>query len=102
MLPLRLAIEDQRTCLSRRLPRRGSEAALHSRRGVRMSGRNEAKDRATRRVGAHPQSSVMGFDNRPADREPKPQTARFRGVESLEDTVKRRRRDAWPGISHLD
>jgi hypothetical protein len=44
----------------------------------------------------------MGFDNRPADRQPKPQTARFRGVESLEDTVKRRRRDAWPGISHLD
>jgi hypothetical protein len=35
--------------------------------------------------------SVMRFDNRPADRRPKPQTAQFRGVESLEHAVNIRR-----------
>src|SRR5216684_6700187 len=67
-----------------------------------MSRRNETKDSATWHVRARPQSSVMRFDNRPADRQPKPQTARFRGVESLEHALKSRRREAWTGISHLD
>jgi hypothetical protein len=35
--------------------------------------------------------SVMRFDNRPADRRPKPQTVQFRGVESLEHAVNIRR-----------
>src|SRR5258706_1084563 len=65
-----------------------------------MSRRNETKDSATWHVGARPQLSVMRFDNRPADRQPKPQTARFRGVESFEHAVKIRRREAWTRISH--
>src|SRR5882672_11085649 len=67
-----------------------------------MSRRNEAKDSATWQVRARPQLSVMRFDNRPADRQPKSQTARFRGVESLEHAVKSRWREAWTRISHLD
>src|SRR5712691_8562312 len=74
----------------------------HSRCGGWMSRRNEAKDSATWHVRARPQSSVMRFDNRPADRQPEPQTARFRGVESLEHAVNIRRREAWTRISHLD
>src|SRR5205807_9077514 len=67
-----------------------------------MSRHNEAKDSATLHVRARPQSSVMRFDNRPADRQPKPQTARFRGVESLEHALKSRRREAWTRISHFN
>src|SRR5205823_5217124 len=67
-----------------------------------MSRCNETKNSATWHVGARPQSSVMRFDNRPADRQSKSQTARFRRVESLEHAVKSRRREAWTRISHLD
>src|SRR6266404_5866740 len=67
-----------------------------------MSRRNEAKNSATCHVWARPQSSVMRLDNRPADRQPKPQTVRFRGVESLEHALKNRGREAWTRISHLD
>src|SRR6267142_3845699 len=102
MVPLRLTIDDQGTCQTGRLPCLRSEAAFNSRRGSRMSRRNETKDSATWHVWARPQSSVMRFDNRPADRQPKPQTARFRGVESFEHAVKSRRREAWTRISHLD
>src|SRR3954454_13046390 len=101
MVPLRLTIEGQGGCYTSRLPCRGSEAALHSRCGGRMSRRNEAKDSATWHVRARPQSSVMSIDNRPADRQPKPQTARFRGVESLEHAIKSRWREAWTRIPHL-
>src|SRR6266481_1055898 len=83
MVPLRLIIEGRGACWTRRLPRLRSEEVLHSRCGGRMSRRNETKDSATWHVRARPQLSVMRFDNRPADRQPKPQTARFRGVESL-------------------
>src|SRR5882762_3707687 len=79
-----------------------ASAALHSRCGGWMSRRYETKDSATWHVGARPQSSVMRFDNRPADRQSKPQTARFGGVESLEHALKSRRREAWTRISHLD
>src|SRR6266576_2331055 len=70
-------------------------AALRSRCGGRMSRRNETKDSATWHVGARPQSSVMRFDDRPADRQPKPQTAGLRAVESLEHAVNIRRCEAW-------
>jgi hypothetical protein len=83
-------------------PRPEFEAAFHSRCGGRMSRRNEAKDSATWHVRAHPQSPIMGFDNRPADQQPKPHTTRFRAVESLELALKSRRCEAWTGISHLD
>src|ERR1700722_16767413 len=89
-------------CRTRRLIRRGSEASFHLRCGGRMGRRNEAKDSATWRVRARPQSSVMRFDNRPADRQSKPQTARFRGVERLEHALKSRRREAWTRIPYLD
>src|SRR6266704_2987007 len=101
MVPLRLIIEGRGACWTRRLPRLRSEEVLHSRCGGRMSRRNETKDSATWHVRARPQSSVMRFDNRPADRQPKPQTARFRGVESLEHALKIRRCEAWTRISHL-
>src|ERR1700756_1278854 len=79
-----------------------ASAVLHSRCGGRRSRRNEVKDSATWHIGACPQSSVMRFDNRPADRQPKPQTARFRGVESFEYALKSRRREARTRIAHLD
>src|ERR1700748_1036867 len=44
----------------------------------------------------------MRFDNRPADRQPQPQTTRFRGVERLEHALNRRRREAWTRIPDLD
>src|SRR6266705_4984364 len=102
MVPLRFTTDDQGACQPRRPLRRGSEAALHSGYGGRMSRRNEAKDSATWHVRARPQSSAMRFDNRPADRQPKPQTARFRGVESLEHALKIHRCEAWTRLSPLD
>ena len=63
-----------------------------SRCNVWMGGHGEFKCGAAGQVRARPQLSVMRFDNRPADRQPKPQTARFRGVESLEHAVNIRRR----------
>src|ERR1700735_5295528 len=91
-------------CSSTLLPSSPSTAIfrLHSRCGGRMSRRNEAKDSATWHVRARPQSSVMRFDNRPADRQPKSHTVRFRAIESLEHAVKIRRCEAWTSISHLD
>src|SRR6202049_666670 len=89
------------SCLHQR--RQSSSArGFCARCGGRMSRRNEAKDSATWHVRARPQSSVMRFDNRPADRQPKPQPARFRGVERLEHALKSRRREAWTRISYLD
>jgi hypothetical protein len=58
-----------------------------SRCNVWMGRHGEFKCDAAGQVRARPQLSVMRFDNRPADRQPKPQTARFRGVESLEHAV---------------
>src|SRR5215216_3621462 len=101
MVPFRLIIEGLGACWTRRLPRLRSEEVLHSRYGGRMNRHGEAKDSATWHVGARPQSSVMRFDNRPADRQPKPQTARFGAVESLEHAVNIRRNEAWTRIPHL-
>src|SRR5262249_30178392 len=77
-------------------------ATLHSRCGGRMSRRNEAEDSAGWQIMARPQSPVMRLDDRSADRQPKSQTARFRGVKSFEHALKSRRREARPRISHLD
>jgi hypothetical protein len=55
-----------------------------------MSRGNEAKDGATWHIRARPQSSALRFDNRPADRQPKSQATRFRGVKSFEHAVKSR------------
>src|ERR1700748_524832 len=44
----------------------------------------------------------MRLDNRPADRQSKPQTARLRGVEGFEYTVENLQREAGTRISHLD
>src|SRR5271169_593666 len=78
-------------CSSALLPSSPSTAIfrLQSQCGGRMSRRNEAKDSATWHVRARPQSSVMRFDDRTADRQAHPQTARLRGVESLEHALKR-------------
>src|SRR5882762_11018061 len=95
-------MEGQDVRRIRRLSRLRSEAAFNSRFGSRMSRRNEAKDSATWHIRARPQASVMRFDNRPADRQSKPQTARFRGVERLEHALKSRRREARTRIPHLD
>src|SRR5258707_11167077 len=73
-----------------------------SRCNVWMGRHGEFKCGAAGQVCAGPQASVMRFDNRPADRQSKPQTARFRGVERLEHALKSRRREAWTRISHLD
>src|SRR3981189_382117 len=62
----------------------------------------ELKAGAAGQVRARPQSAAVRFDDRPADRQPKSQTARFRGVESLEHAVNSRLREAWTRISHLD
>jgi hypothetical protein len=44
----------------------------------------------------------MGIDDRPADRQPHPYSAAFRGVESLEDALDIFRINARPGIAHRD
>src|SRR6266849_2399871 len=80
----------------------GRLTSAASRRSVCDRRQGELKAGAAGHVCAGPQASVMRFDNRPADRQPKPQTARFRGVESLEHAVKIRRCEAWTCISHLD
>ena len=42
----------------------------------------------------------MGIDYRPANRQSHPHSARFRGVESVENAVEMFRIDARPGIAH--
>ena len=60
------------------------------------------KDGTTGLVGARPQSPTMRFDDRAANGETEPQTARFGRLESLEQLLDSRRREAWPRISYLD
>src|SRR5882724_5170992 len=78
------------------------EAAFYSRCGGRTSRRSETKHSATWHIRAPPQLSVMRFDDRPADRQPKPQTAWLRGVERLEHPLESCRREAQTRIPHLD
>src|SRR5258705_12968704 len=44
----------------------------------------------------------MRFDDRSADRQSQPQTARFRRVEGVKQEIERRRRQARTGVLHLD
>src|SRR3979490_296565 len=80
----------------------GRLTSAASRRSVCARQQGELKAGAAGQVRARPQLSVMRFDNRPADRQPKPQAGRFRRVESLENAVNIRWRKAWARISHLD
>src|SRR5882672_3906715 len=74
----------------------------HSRCGGRMSRRGETKDSATWHIRARPQLSMVRFDDRPADRQTKPQAAWLCGVERLEHPLESRRREAWTRIPYLD
>src|SRR5216684_1538667 len=80
----------------------GRLTSAASRRSVCDRRQGELKAGAAGQVRARPQSAAVRFDDRTADRQPKPQTVRFRGVERLEHALKIRRREAWTRISHLD
>src|SRR6476659_9059770 len=73
-----------------------------SRRSVCDRRQGELKAGAAGQVRARPQSAAVGFDDRTADRQPKPQTARLRRVEAREDALESLRREARTRISHLD
>src|SRR5215469_8533922 len=60
----------------------------------------ELKHGAARLVRLCPQPAPMGVDDRPADRQPHPHAAGFRGVECLENALEMRRIDTRPGIAH--
>src|SRR6516162_2338375 len=60
----------------------------------------ELKYGAAESVRICPQPAPMGVDDRPADRQPHPHAAGFRGVECLENALQMRRIDARPGIAH--
>src|SRR6266404_7950274 len=62
--------------------------------GGSVTGDRKLKESTSRLAPGRPQPPTMGFDNRAADRQPKPQTARFRGVETLEHALKSRRCEA--------
>src|SRR5262249_6559809 len=78
----------------------GRLTSAASRRNVCDCWQGELKAGAAGQVRARPQSAAVSFDDRTADRQAHPQTARFRGVESLEHALKSRRREAWTRISH--
>src|SRR6202166_4026952 len=59
--------------------RAGRLTSAASRRSVCDRRQGELKAGAVGYVCAGPQTSVVRFNDRPADRQPKPQTARFRG-----------------------
>src|SRR5580700_2463349 len=75
---------------------RGACADLASRCAVRLRGHREVKNGAAGLVGRHPQTAAMGFYDRPADRQPHPQTAGLRRVERVEEAFKTCRGHAWP------
>src|SRR6478672_3231991 len=62
----------------------------------------ELKAGAAGQVRARPQSAAVRFDDRTADRQAHPQTARLRRVEARENALESLRREAWTRISHLD
>ena len=80
----------------------GRLTSAASRRSVCDRRQGELKAGAAGQVRARPQSAAVRFDDRPADRQAHPQTARFRRVEGLENVLESLRRDAWTRISHLD
>src|SRR5277367_1386034 len=48
------------------------------------------------------QPAAVGFNDRPADRQPHPHSAGLRRVESLENALDMLRINAWPSIAHRD
>src|SRR6266481_4285310 len=77
-------------------------ASAASRRSVCDRRQGELKAGAAGQVRARPQTAAVRFDDRTADRQAQPQTARFRRVEGLENVLESLRREAWTRISHLD
>src|SRR6476661_5354811 len=67
-----------------------------------MGRRDEVKGGATWNVRTGPQTSIVRFDDRSADRQSQPQTARFRRVEGVKQEIERCRRQARTGVLHLD
>src|SRR5258705_3173886 len=80
----------------------GRLTSAASRRSVCDRRQGELKAGAAGQVRTRPQSAAVRFDDRTADRQAHPQTARLRRVEGLEYALKSRRREAWTRISHLD
>ena len=60
----------------------------------------ELKYGAARFICFCPQPTPVGIDDRPADRQPHPYSAGFRGVESLEDALEMARINTRPSIAH--
>jgi hypothetical protein len=63
---------------------------------------SELKDGAAQLVRARPQSSLVGFDDGPADREPQPQAAGLGGVEGREQLLQRLCRQSRTRVCHRD
>ena len=64
------------------------------------AGQSELKYGAARFIRLCPQPTPMGIDDRPANRQPHPYSAGFRGVESLENALEMFRINARPRIAH--
>src|SRR5712691_6848113 len=64
------------------------------------SGQGELKYGAARFIRICPELPPVGIDDRPADRQPHPNSAGLRGVESLENALEMFRTNARPGIAH--
>jgi hypothetical protein len=58
------------------------------------------KHRASRRIFDNPQKSLVGFDDRAADRQAHPHTARLCREERIEDTIDILRADSFSGVRH--
>src|SRR6266403_5182474 len=80
----------------------GRLTSTASRRSVCDRRQGELKAGAAGQVRARPQPAAVRFDDRTADRQAHPQTARLRGVDGRENVLESLRREAWTPISHLD
>ena len=69
---------------------------------ARLARHREVKDGPPRHIRARPHSTAVRFDDRPADRQPQPQTVRLGRVEGLEQPLESRRRQARTQIPHRD
>jgi hypothetical protein len=83
----------------RRLVVRVSGSTPQSGCATRVSRHRELKDGPAAQIRARPETSAMLFHNQVADRQPKPQAARFGRIEGLEETL-RRWRQSRSRISH--
>jgi hypothetical protein len=69
---------------------------------VSRAGQRELKYGASRFIRIRPQPPPMGIDDGPADRQPHPHAAGFRGVERFENAIDMLRIDARTGIANRD